>query len=483
MRKVILLALLAVAFVAMPAFASVQNVKVSGSVNSSWIVRDQFDLGDRTIAENYYQNFLITQAILRVDANLTDKVDATVSLINERAWGDEGNDIDSTGTSTDTSEGANDVDIHLAFVKIREMLYSPLTVYIGRQVFAYGNSFVIDATGTNNSTSAGGLDGVAEDMTMRSALDAVRMVFDYNPLTIDVVAAKIDQGNLGGTGLHDDDIDLFGANANYKLGDKWDTTVEGYFWAKIDQSTKGGSPGFGLKPDTVYMPGAHVSTNPVKGLNLQAEGAIQRGNKAITASNPDNVIREAIGGQVVANYMLPFEKTAKWSPVVTGVYTYVSGDSNPNENGNNAGDQHYTAWDPMLENQGGGNIYNTLFDLSNAHIALLKAQVKPMEDVTTSVEFTRMWLDKEIAGAGQSFVGNCSGSSCFVLKQPDGSTTNPRVTTNKHIGDEVGLAAVYQYTEDVSFGAKANYFMPGRMFHKDNSNNASQYIVNANVNF
>ncbi|MCK5213741.1 MAG: hypothetical protein KAR05_00120, partial [Candidatus Omnitrophica bacterium] len=235
--------MLAVAVMAMPAAASVQNIKVSGDIESTLLVRDQFDLGVDTSSttrnvDQFYQNLMITQTRLRVDADLTDNVAATVGLINERAW-----DAETSATT--------DIDLNLAYVTLREMLYSPLTVTIGRQNFAYGNSFIIDSAGTNNTVSAGGLNGVAEDLTKRTALDAVRMVLDYNPLTIDVVAAKVDANTVLGAGhSHDDDVDLFGINANWNIGDELSTTVESYFWAKIDQSLK--ETGDGYKADTVY---------------------------------------------------------------------------------------------------------------------------------------------------------------------------------------------------------------------------------------
>ncbi len=494
MRKTLLLALLAIAFLAMPAMASVQNVKVGGQINTMWMVRDQFDLGTVTRSDDFYQNFIMTHVRLRVDADLTDNVQATVALLNERAWDEDLNDIDG-GVSQ--NEGANDVDLNLAYVTLREMLYSPLTVIVGRQLFAYGNSFVIDAAGTNNVLSTGGLKGVSEDMTsFRTAQDAIRLILDYNPLTIDLVASKIDANRLAGTGAQDDDVDLFGSNANYKIGDQWDSVVEGYFWAKIDQSTKVNSAGQTghYKADTVYVPGIRVSSNPIKGLNVSVEGALQRGNITQTetaSAAAENQKREAAGAQVITNYVLPFEKTAKWSPVFTGVYTYVSGDNDNNDIRRDAiplypVDRTYEGWDPMFENQGGGSIYNTLFDLTNVHIYIAKAQLKPIEDVTAWASWTGMWIDKEIAGARDAFVGDCTGTTaagCFSMRQPDGTVITPRVTTNKSVGNEFGIGMLYDYTEDVQIGARADWFRPGGMFHDDNEDVASQYVVNANVNF
>ncbi len=462
MRKTLILAVLAVAILAAPAFASVQNVKISGDIETIAVVRDQFDLGNQTQANQFYQNFLATIARLRVDADLTDNVSATVGLISERAWGEE--------SRTSTYDSA--VDINLAYVTLREMLYSPLTVTIGRQNFAFGNSFVIDSAGTNNAISDGGLNGVAEDLSKRTAQDAVRMTLDYNPLTIDIIASKIAHNNLLGAGSQDDDVDLFGFNSNYSLGDDMNTVIEGYFWAKIDQSTKDDTTS--ANADTVYMPGIHASANVLDGLMLSGEIAWQAGTHINTANNDEPIERKAMGAQVIANYKLPFEKTREYSPVVTTSYTYASGDSNPAEaadTSGRAGKEYYTAWDPMFENQAGGKIYNTLFDLTNCHILSVGAEIVPMEDLTAKLEWTGLWLDKDIS----------TGS--LVMRQPDGTTVTETMTTNKKLGDEIDMSLVYDYTEDVQFGAGMGWYWAKGAFSKDNRKIATQYLLNCKVDF
>ena len=166
MKKMLLIAVLALALAAAPAFASVQNIKIGGDIESTYLVRDQFDLGggaELSNTQDYDQKFFFTQTRLNVAADLTDNVSATVGLINERPWGDEGQDA-----------SANDIDLNLAFVTLREMLYSPLTVVVGRQNFKYGNSFIVDSAGTNNTLSSNnGLVGVATDFSKRTALDGV----------------------------------------------------------------------------------------------------------------------------------------------------------------------------------------------------------------------------------------------------------------------------------------------------------------------
>lgn len=461
MRKTLLIAMLAAVLLAAPAFASVQNIKLSGDITTQYVVRDNLDFG-ASKTSNFYQSFPLTQTRLNVAADLTDNVQAVVGLINERVWGAEDETINGSATG---QVGTTDVQLNLAYVTLREMLYSPLTVVVGRQNFKYGNSFIIDSAGANNTIASGtGLTGIANDLTARRAQDAVRLIFDYNPLTLEFLASKIDSNNASGFNPNKDDVDLYGVNATYNLGDNWDTVTEAYLFGKIDNSTTGLA---GIKADSVYAPGLRASTNPIKGLNVQGEVAWQRGNKANTSATTsnDNVRREAIAGQLIANYMLPFEKLAQYSPVLTGVYTYLSGDKDPldfgNQSANGRGAQSdYKAWDPMFENQAGGTIYSALFDFTNSHIALLSAQVKPIEDVTAKASWTGIWLDKQVNAPANAIVSD------FTQRVPGvaGGTVTQKVTSNKAVGWEVDGDVTYDYTEDVQLGVSAGVFFPGDFF-------------------
>ncbi len=483
MRRLIL-ALAIVALVAMPAFASVQNVKVGGGITSTFLVRDSFDLGLNNVAgSDYYQNLLITQTHLTVDADLTDNVSTHIRLLNERAWGE--TDVDGADSG--------DVDICLAYVTLKEMLYSPLTVMVGRQDLQYGNGLLIGKGGPNNVVTQSGLNGVAEDLSLVTAYDAVRLVLDYNPLTIDVFASKIDANNIVGAGAaaRKDDIDLYGINTNYQLSDAWKTTAEAYFFSRIDNSIQNGA--VGAKADSVYAPGLRASTNPISGLNLQGEVAWQFGNKASTVAagtaRADNQRREAMAAQVIASYALPFERTKKWSPVVAGWGTYLSGDSNPTDATYRFGGvtpEKYTAWDPMFEAQSGGTIYNTLFDYSNALILGGSLQVSLIEDLLAKLTFTGLWLDKDVAD-NDGYRAAADGA--VLLRQPDGTTITPGVTSNIHVGNEIDADFTYQYTEDVKLGFSAGWFFPGQVFDapfdvaNGNDESAKQFLASVDVAF
>lgn len=465
MNKKILLAMLMVVVLAMPAFASVQNVKVSGDIDNTWLMRNNFDLGKNIIGDRN-QNVFLTQARLRVDADLTDNVSTVIGLITERSWGE----------TNDPTANSTDVDINVAYVRYREFLYQPLTLTVGRQNdIRFGNALVLDSNGSNNVANTGGsFATVANDLTKSTALDGVRAQLDFNPLTLDLIYAKYDANTRTGAPDTNDDVDIFAADATYKLGDSMDSEVEGYFVAKIDKSTQVTTSS--NKADTVYTPGLRASTNPIKGLNVQGELAWQGGNKVTTTSlKAPNQRREAFAAQAIVNYQLPFEQTEKWKPVVTGVYTHVSGDHDPDIVSDNAqpkSRERWTAWDPVLENQGGGTIYNTLYDLTNANIYVLSLSAKPMEDVTAKFTWTGLWLDKKVP----------LGS--MTVRQPDGGTLS--LTTNKgkkDVGNEFDVDLIYDLTEDAQFGLSLGWYNPGDLLTSANDATASQALLHGIVNF
>ena len=479
MVKRILLAAMMVALVAVPASAAVQSVKVSGALESTWIVRYGFDLGvdvgQDPSAADFYQNLFITQATVAFDADLTDNVSVRTVLINERAWDEEDN-------------ANTDIDLTEAYLEMREFYLSSLTAIVGRFPLFYGAGFII-GNGPNNVVGAGGLSGVAEDFTWRTRSDGVKLIFDYDPLTIDIFAVKVDANTLLGTGggkvanvNENDDVDLYGINSTWSLGDEYNSSLESYFFAKLDRSSSvAAAPG--SKTDSVYVPGFRVSSNPIEGLMTSLEMAWQYGNNAVTgdtAGSRDNLKRDAMGAQVIASYAIPGETIKDYTPVVSGSYTYVSGDSNPrNERDPNqpASQNKWTAWDQMFEGQAGGTIYNTLFDLSNAHIYNLGVQLNPWEDVTAKVSWWGIWLDKEFDEGA-----NYDVTADFVMRQPDGTTLVPVVAVDERfVGNEIDAELKVQYTEDVELGFMASWFLPGDVFTDRNDEPARQFITKASV--
>jgi hypothetical protein len=469
MKKLLVAAI--VVLMASPAFAAIQNVKVSGDITSSYLDRQSFDLTSGPAAGGLKsQNVFITQTRLRVDADLSDNVSTTVGLINERAW-----------NGTEGGTGSTGVDLYLASVTMRELLYSPLTVTVGRQVFNYGNGLIIGDGGPNNGASAGGLRTVAGDLTERTAYDGVKAILDYKPLTIDMFYFKASQTDASASGLYNQkqsSSDAYGINANYQLSDPWSTVVEGYLFSRLDGKHSGvATVGAGQdKNDTLYIPGLRASTNPIKGLNVQGEAAWQLGRQVVgtTIANQTAERRSAMALQGLASYSLPVME--KYKPTVNAAFTYVSGDKDSNQNINTSASKTakvYSAWDPFNENQGQGTIYNTLFPLTNLYIYSVGASVNPLEDVTVSATWSDLF-NAEKYGAQNS----------LFLTQPNSPNSTSCPTRNKgSLGNETDINLAYNYTEDVTFGVSVGWFVPGRTFTDATRDMASQAIADVAVKF
>ncbi len=457
MKKGILLAVLIVALLAMPAFASVQNIKVSGDLENSWVSRGGFDFGVGT--SDMTQNDVLTQLRLRVDADLTDNVSVVVRLLNERTWGSD--------VSTDGG-----IDVDLAYIEMREMLYSPLTVTIGRQVLYYGNGLIL-GDGPNNETTSS-LSSVAPDLSKVSGVDAIKAVLDYDPLTIDIFAAVVDDQDKQDKS---DDVNLYGINANYAFNDSKGSVAEAYFFAKVDSSVTDSGSG-NSNADTVFNPGIRLSSNVLDGLFLSGEIAYQFGKATSTTlpNTPLSIDRNALAVQLISSYALPFEKTKKYSPTLVGSYTYLSGDSD-NLGVNGTKENKYTAWDPMYEGQSGGKIYNALFDLTNCHIYSVALSAEVVEDVMAKATWSGLWLDKKMSTSpwrpeNVYAAGTITTVAAYNVDQD-----------KKALGNEFDLELTYDYTEDVVIGLNTGIYLPGSVFTEANDNAATQAILSVLVNF
>ncbi len=190
------------------AYAEVQNVKVSGDIVVSGVARDHFDLQAQSKTHQYLkQSFLMSQVRVRIDADLTDNVMATVRLINERVW---------NGQNDTSASGNSKIDLDLAYVTMKEFLYCPLSLTIGRQEIRFGNGLVMgNAKALNTSTNIPG------DLTEKKAFDAIRATLNYDPLVVDLIYAKVRQ-TVTDTNMDSNTINLAGVNATYDLNKKTD---------------------------------------------------------------------------------------------------------------------------------------------------------------------------------------------------------------------------------------------------------------------
>jgi hypothetical protein len=478
-KKIMLFCALAfvVAFAA-SAYAEVQNVKVSGDINVLGIYRDEYDLDDRAASTDVNDDSSFYSSITRVkvEADLTDNVQATVQFINEKPWNAEAED----------SYGTNDADIALSYITLKEFLYSPLTLTLGTQGLRFGNALVVGDPDTNAQVSAGGFNGsIAEDLSARKGFDAIRATLDYSPWTVDLIAAKICETDTTGANSegNNEDEDLYGINAAYKFA-SYNAATELYLFIKDSDSdvtiqTIDGTPSdiVATQGGDIYTWGLRGALEPIKGLGLTGEIALQKGD-AVNAQNTTVTNRDQDAWALDLDGTFAFDN--EYVPTLGVGYSYRSGQDITKSDGD------YKAWNPMYEDQTNGVVADYLFSgvnggvNSNASIIKVYGSVKPTKDITLAAKYYNYKLVEKLVTSDNSKVcyptiGSMS-SRAYYMK------------ASKDLGDEVDLMATYDYTDDVQFGLTAGWFMPGKALKGEyssykNSDTATSIVGSVKVTF
>ncbi|MBU0709205.1 MAG: alginate export family protein, partial [Candidatus Omnitrophica bacterium] len=404
-------------------------------------------------------------------------VTATVRLLNERTFGDEA-DADNLTARINNS----DVSLDLAYMTMKEFLYSPLTLTVGRQNLKFGNGLIIGDPDTNgisdgHLTTARYLPNSLDDLSLRKAFDAIRATLDYDPLVVDLVYSDVDENAVG----LEDDTTLMGVNASYMVNN--DLTTEAYLWQRTRRvaGTTPATPAPLLneedQDENLRTIGARAAYTGIENMTLGIEGAFQFGDHfSNTVLYPDELGANATALknrkvtayaiQAVANMVMP---NKKYTPVIGGSYTYLSGDNYLSDSDN------YHGWSAMYEDQAGGTLFNKIMGYSNAQLFNLNGTVRPWEDVAVRLDYYYLRLNKPYSIAAVAAPVTLSGVT--------GDPTYIMQGDKKDLGNEVDLNITYDYTEDVQLGLNYGVFMPGDAFAKNNDNNATQVIGTMKVTF
>ncbi|MEK6714973.1 MAG: alginate export family protein [Candidatus Omnitrophota bacterium] len=492
-KRILMLAVAVLALaIAVPSFAAVQNVKVSGDLSVQGVSRYDFTLQRAksptvvtasTMADN--QNAILSIARLKVDAELTDNVSAVVRLLSERLWDED-------------TAAATQIDLDLAYATLKEFLYSPLTLTVGRQELHFGNDLIIGDPDTNGlasaasalTTTAGTVTDLG-DLSARKAFDAIRATLNYTvsdqPLAVDLLYAKIDE-NLNN---RNDDVNLYGVNANYPVNENIATEL--YLWTRDRQPGSVTTTGAltptqnEIKTERLHTLGGRGVYTGITNLTLQGEAAWQFGNKLIDTAtvanlmttvtninaNPDGLRIEdsfvkanAWALQLIGSYAFP---EVRHTPNIGVSYTHLSG-----EKSNSTRD--WNGWDAMYENQAGGTIFNKILGYSNVDLINVNASLKPdfIDDLTVKFDWYHIILDVPLA---------TQNNNSYIISGVVGGQTY-KVGTDKNLGDEIDLGLTYDYTEDVQLGLNAGWFIPGDTFYSSDMDHvASQAIASMKVIF
>jgi hypothetical protein len=463
--------LTAVALIAAPAFAEVQNVKVSGDIDSKLIYRNNYDFLEESTAvsgSSLYNrkdndSWFMTTTRVRIDADLTDNVSTVVRIINERDW--------------DQEEAATtDMDLDLAYIVLKECFYSPLTMTIGRQNLRFGNGLVVGDPYTNDAESLNRI--AADDLSNIKAFDAIRATLDYSPTVVDVIYAKIDANDIARQtdGLDNspgprDDVDLWGVNLAYDFNNSYNAVAEAYLFSRRDRSPLSTSP---VNTETCNVWGANASMEPVADLLLSAEFAYQNGDYVDSDSSPDRTIDRDAWAYDIGLVYDGFSDKIEILPALSLKLAYIfrSGQSNDGTSTDDDVDattgspSEINMWDPMYEDQTYGIVANRIFDgindgvQSNGRTIQIGATTEPLEDLTLSVDYYFFELDEKWYSTGAATQNRTLGGISYG------------VTDQQELGTELDVALDYAYTEDVNMSLVAGWFFPGDVFDNKSVDNA-----------
>ncbi len=472
-------ALLAVAvavFVAAPAFAETQNVKVSGSLDAYAFYRSNFDLtknndagsvsgpssstpasvpgsvhtgNDLTSQQSNSDSYFMSITQVQVSANLTDNVSTVIDLINQRDWN--ANEYGDTTASASSHEF--DVLLDLAYVQMKEIFYSPLTLTIGRQNIVFGRGFIV---GWNPQDPNANIQ--ADEFTQIQSFDAIRATLDFNPWTIDLVYSKVKEGALNA----EDDRDEYMANINYKFSE-YNAVAEAYYFGDFDRNTVSGASG-SRENDTSTV-GGRIQFDPITQITLGGEAAYQFGDyqASVSANRRD---RDAWALDLFGEYH--WDNT--WKPMVGVEYVYLSGESDLSSGATGS----YGSWNGSFRLP----VYGWIHDYLEVYYATgspsdqaagqnqqdicLYGSIKPMTDLQLSAQFYHFWTAQ---------------TAHLIPTSPSSKALN------SDIGNEIDTLITYNYTADVTFNTYANWFIPGNLYSSPNNATATEVIQEVKVTF
>jgi hypothetical protein len=337
-RLTLVLALAFVVCMAFNAYAEVQNVKVSGDLSLQGVSREAFDLGSnlsyKAGPSETDATLMITR--LKVDADLTDNVMATVGIRNEQVW----------GTSTRTTTGDGDFHISLGFVTLKEFFYDWLTLKLGYQPVRLGSTLLIGDADTNR-VAAGPLAGEFGDLSTKKSFNGLVAMMDFNPLTLTLGAVKAAEGDVS---LSTDDQNVYVVNADYDTGVM--KTIGSVYYVQKDAN----------KAD-IHNVGMRVTSMPIDNLNLSAEYA-QQFIKSLRGDFNHATANAILLG---ATYAMP---EVSMKPSIGVDYARLSRN-----------------WDVMYEDMTPADIFNAITPNTNAQVIGATATAKPMEDLSVKLRY------------------------------------------------------------------------------------------------
>lgn len=428
-----LIAVVALAFVlalTCAAYAEVQNVKVGGDISVLAFSRHGFNFEQDAAANTSKTDVagLAEIANIKIDADLTDAVATTVILRNERFWGD------SIGAEEDA-----DLDVYLAagFVTLKEFMGQPMTLKVGQMGLKLGSGLLVGDPNTNQ-TSTGKFNYGLADLCPRKAFTGAVGVFDLAPVTLTAGALKVTDADMT---INGDDVNAWVVNAGFDLKELGfeNGTAEVYDVLREAKRTSSNS-----SATEVNNIGFRTQVGLSDTLSVGGEAVYQK-QKGIRTDRKSSTDAAVL---LNANIALP---DVVFAPSIGLDFTRLSQN-----------------WHVMFEDMTPADIANVIFPNTNVQCLGATVGLKPMTDVGLKIRYANFKAVHGISG--------------FSSNWANGGSYNMNVD-KKQLGNELDVHLAYDYTEDVQFGLKGGYFVPGQAFDRNNRKAASQVIGSMKVTF
>lgn len=141
--------------------------------------------------------FVEQRTALSVRGDFTDGVSAFIELEDYERWGQDFRSNYLTGIDN-RANTADDVEVHQAYIDVKDLYGQPLSVRIGRQEITMGKAWLL---------------GSQVSPTLHYSYDGIRLTYKpIEKLTIDAWWAKLAEN---GTAEEDGDVDYYGVYATY----------------------------------------------------------------------------------------------------------------------------------------------------------------------------------------------------------------------------------------------------------------------------
>lgn len=431
MRKgiLILLALSLLAGATVPAMAAVDNIKVGGDLSIFAGYRKAFSFIDDTKANDFFQ----TSARVWFAADLSNNVSVMLRLVNERSWGAKA--ITIPGPDFGVTVDSRKVDVDLAYVKMADFLAKGLTLTVGRQPIMIGEGFVV---GSRYNVANYAFDDIAlvspvplpvsvvapsllnaPDLGVNTAFDAIKVTYKADAMPVSAMAfvSKIKESLVASTLIpltRDEDMNLYGVSVCINP-ETW--SLEPYFVDRVNYPV--------YNNDNLMTWGIRGTWAPIKGLSFKGEYAKQSGENHVAGTSVDY---QGWAGYLGAGY----EFSAAMKPMISASYITYSGDDGSDATKTDAWQAIFPS---NIADRFGLIGYPALWQFNGlgtgANIWKFGFGIQPTEKLGVALNWFNMSLNDDTL-LGEEALGN-----------------------------EVDLCLKYAYTDDVTIGLDAGYFMTG----------------------